>query len=67
MTLQDKINWLMGIRHEEEDQRGSAVVHFPSAVKCPVEDCEERGMYTNCYSEDDLDKCKTYLDRVYLD
>ena len=67
MTLQDKLYWLMGIRPEYKDRREPAVVHFPSAVKCPVEDCEEMGRYTNCYLEDELDKCKTYLDRVYLD
>lgn len=61
MTLQDKLNVVMGIW---EDKREPSIVHFPSMSKCPVQDCEERGRYTNCYLEKTIKDCYIYQEFI---
>ncbi len=59
MTLRDKLNLIMGAK-EEEDKRGPSTCFAPWAAKCPVEDCEDKGRYTNCYLEETRGDCYIY-------
>ena len=43
MTLQDKLDWVMGIWHESQAYIGEIV--------CENKDCPNFGSFTNCYDE----------------
>jgi hypothetical protein len=55
--MNNLLNTIMGVW---EDKREPATVHFPSAAQCPVEDCQDRGRYTNCYLPNTMDDCHIY-------
>ena len=46
-----------------KDKREPSTCHAPYMAKCPVEDCEDRGRYTNCYLVEMLPKCHIYAER----
>jgi len=59
MTLQEKINWLMGVRFE--DTREIAKDDHPSEIVCQVPNCNDRGNYKNCYDKKKMRKCHKYI------
>jgi len=59
MTLQDKLNIIMRIRIYS---REPSTINYNEAVKCPVEDCDDRGKYIDCYSMERMVNCPVYIE-----
>jgi len=51
MTLQDKLDWVMGIWYEEKP--------FVGDIVCERTDCPNYGSFTNCY-DDTREECYQY-------